>query len=345
MRFAFASLAVAALGLGCSSGDISVAQADAGADAARDDAAPGPCVEELGVAKFCVDVGLIAPRPNYDGASLAGPLGIDGKGVLYVYLYDKDPSPATGDPARPGAPIATLRLPDPSKVGAEIALDKDVPTTLSGTAAPGTYWAVAVFQDNKTTTRPVDNGGLLPGDFLQVPTITGRKADYPKLVLEEGKVAKLGVTLRPYRQVVANLSTPTVSEVHVKATANKTVHGDGPMIFLLYAGSVNVLDSSVQPLGISQVPCVALKPAEIAPPTPQVPFGTWAEGGLQVVGALVDYPGSSFPTPGMITSDMSKPPVVQISPSVWSTTVSLPMTTLLNPYAATSTVADPYVCP
>lgn len=334
----FAWLSVALLGLGCSSGNFVLPETDGGTS---DGAAPGPCAPEPGVAKYCVTLGLIAPRPNYDGASLASSLDIDGKGVLNVYLYDQDPSPATGSTTPAPQPVATLTL--PTKTGGEIDLAKDFPTTLAGTAVPKEYWVVAVFKDNKSATRPTDNGGLYPGDFLQVPDIVGKKANFPKITLVEGQVAKLDLTLRPYRAITVNLSTS--SDLHLRTSANATVHGDGPMLLLLYQGGANVMDENVAPLSISTVPCVALKPSAPTPPTPRVSFGTWVEGGLQLVAALVDYPGATFPTPDMLTSDMLSPPVVQVSPSTWASTVAVAMTTLLNPYPASSSHPDPYVCP
>jgi hypothetical protein len=335
---AFAWLSIAVLGLGCSSADFTVPATDAGTS---DGAPPGPCDPEPGVAKYCVDVDLIAPRPNYDGASLASKLDIDGKGVLDVYLYDQDPSPETGSStSNAPLPVATLSL--PKKAGDEIALDKDFPAKLSGTAVAKDYWVVAVFKDNKTATRPADNGGLFPGDFLQVPEVTTKKSNFPKITLQDGKVTNVKLTLRPYRAVTANLSVS--NDLHLIASGNPTIHGDGPMLFLLYDGTAK-LSTDPAPLSMSSVPCVSLKPGAPTPPTPQVSFGTWAEGGLQVVGVLLDYPGTTFPTPNTITSNMTSPPVVQISPSTWATTVSLPMTAVLNVYPATTTHADPYVCP
>jgi hypothetical protein len=343
---AFASLAcftLCALGAGCSSGDFAVAAttSDAGTDAAP----PSACDPAAGVAKFCVSVSVSANRPSYDGASQANQLGIDGAGVLYVYLYDKDPSPETKDPTQPTInPISTLRFPDSANVGAELKLDADLPKTLAGTATPNTYWVVATFQDNKALPRTAETGGILPGDFLLVPTITGKKADYPKLLLETGKTAKLDVVMRPYHRVVANVHVDPKSDLAKLSVTNRTIHGDGPMLFLLYANGVSITDKSVQALSLSQAGCVNVKPSVLTPPTVAVPFGTWAEGGLQILGALLDYPGATFPTPGMITSDLSTPPVVQIAPSTWSSAVDLPLNTYLNPNPATSTMPDPYVC-
>jgi hypothetical protein len=79
----------------------------------------------------------------------------------------------------------------------------------------------------------------------------------------------------------------------------------------------------------------------------QVSFGTWAEGGLEVFGALLDYPGSTFPPNGTLLSNLTSPPVVQISPTTWTSTVDLQETTVFNPIAATATApaeAGPYVC-
>ncbi len=341
-----ASLASLALGAGCSSGDFSApAGSGVAADAGADAAPPGPCDPVDGVAKFCVNVSVIASRPNYDAASQASQLGIDGAGVLYVYLYDKDPSPETKDPAQPSvAPISTLRFPDASNIGAELKLDADLPKTMSGTATPNPYWVIATFQDNKTLSRTAEAGGILAGDFVQVPTINGKKADYPKLVLESGKVAKLDVVMRPYHRVVANVHVKAASDLSAKAAVNHTIHGDGPMLFLLYANGVSITDASAQALSLSQTGCVNVKLGSTPPTTVAVPFGTWAEGGLQLLGALIDYPGSSFPTPGMLTSDLSTPPIVQIAPSTWSSAVDVPLTTVLNPYAASAMPVDSYVC-
>lgn len=349
---AFASLAgstlaalttLAALAAGCSSGDFAVpaATSDGGSDATPS----GACDPVPGVAKFCVNVTVSANRPSYDGASQANQLGIDGAGVLYVYLYDKDPSPETKDPTQPSVnPISTLRFPDSANVGAELKIDADLPKTLAGTAAPNKYWVIATFQDNKALPRTAETGGILPGDFVHVPIITGKKADYPTLVLETGKTAKIDVVMRPYHRVVANVRVDPKSDLAKIALVNRTVHGDGPMLFVLYANGVSITDKSVQAVSLSQTGCVNVKPSIVSPPTVAVPFGTWAEGGLQVLGALVDYPGNSFPTPGMLTSDLSSPPIVQIAPSTWSSAVEVPLNTLLTPYPATSTTPDPYVC-
>ncbi len=348
----------------CSSSDFAVAPSDSASDGggAGDSSAPGndaaidtapadPCAPEDGVAKFCVDVALEREEhPSYDASSGATGLGIDGNGIVYAYLYAKDPGASTGP--KP-SPVALLQYPPPEKIGQEVNVDTGLPLTLTGQAPPGEYWIVAGFQDNKTRPRTAEIPALA-GDFVVVPGATREgNAIYPKMRLELGKTARAVAKLKPYREV--SVSVRLTLGLNTEAgKPGSTIHGDGPILFAVYDGELSTDPSTATVLSADIRPCIDTMAGSISPGAKTV-FGTTVDGEHKLLAALFDYQlpteqdgPNPFPGVGTLLSPLVSSatlpiPKVNISSSSWVSTAEVSLDSV--PFPSASTAPDPFTCP
>ena len=328
--------------LACSSSDFKVNQPtnDGGDETATGDTAagdgdslgetaPGACDDEAGVAKFCVTVQLDSARPKYDAASGAGPLNIDGKGHVFVFLYEKDPgSLKSGDPLKPKT---ILQYPPPEKVGAEVDV-ADLPITISGTAPARDYWIIAAFEDNVKDKRGDREQNLLAGDFILVPTLLpdGKTVTWPKVTLTDGKAVKLPLTLKANRRVDVTLGSAAEMKLTYK---DYQVNGDGPVVFGLYDGPI---EKAVF-LDFELTRCINASPLGFAPPTNLTSFNTTVDGSHKLLIALIDYEfGDPFPNRGTLLAptDAVNAPTVDISSSSWISSTKAKFTQVIDPYTA-----------
>jgi len=353
----------------CSSGDFTVsAAADSGSDqdstatdAAEDssatdtaiDTAIDPCAPEPGVAKFCVDVRLDhAEHPGYDAGSGAAALGIDGKGVVYVSLFDKDPAVDVAAGGTAPKPVAVLQYPPVDHVGAEATIDTDLtvsPITLSGRATPGTYWVITQFTDSKAT-RTTGEGGVLAGDFVIVPSVdpTTRKALYPKVTLTAGATGRVEQRLFPYRRIDVTLGV--AAELASAAMANPNIHGDGPVLFAIYEGDISAKPPNI--LSVGSWPCAKMNPAHTPPSTVGASFGTTVDGMHKLFAILFDYKVDIAGRANLLvqTSDgiAGRPiPKVNISTTSWVSSAKADFIVDYDAYdpSAPPPMPDTLVCP
>lgn len=346
-RLASATAAFASLA-GCSSASLSVAapiDGDASVDAPIDAGAPpdeastdaaDSCPATAGVASFCIAINPAPSHPPY-GTAQANALALDGLGVVIVALYDVDP---VANPS--AAPVATLRYPSADQVGKTIDVDTELSTTLTGTVTdPGSYWVVAVFQDN-----PVARTGsttTLPGDFLLTPTVdSSKQLVFPSFDLAVGTASKLTITLQPYRQVDVTLNADASAVLAAKT--NPTIHGDGPALLALYDG-----DIATAPI-LSESASTGCIDLQLQAPTPPMNvlshFGAYVSGEHRALIALFDYTDTPFPGKGTLTTPYlvaANAPKIFVDPSLWisqgQATLDLGTT-----YAPTDTPTDTLTC-
>jgi hypothetical protein len=322
-------------GNGSDAADVPLVPDEAGADAAL-----APCPTSPDEATFCVGVSLPTSRPGYGPSSGATSLGLDGAGVVFVYLFDKDPGASTTGGT---APIATLQYPPATKIGSEVHVDKDFPVRVSGSAPPGTYWISASFQDSKTA-RDAGLSALLPGDYVLAPTTLDKKAIYPKVTLEKGKAGTLEVLLKPRRRVDVNLSSAGL--LPYTASGNPTIHGDGPVLFALYDG--DLLAGTGKFVDVSYVPCATL-PLKSGVPATTVSFGVTLDAQHEIFAELFDYEVPTTPdgsAQGTISTPLSGADVAVVTPveTSWIATADLKFTDIWSAYPATSDKPDPLHC-
>lgn len=339
---------VALLGAGCSSSDFVVGGDDSGGggnDADADsgtlgdtspDTAVDPCADEPGKAKFCLTVSA-EPGPGY-AADVAAKLGLDGKGFLKIFLYDKDPSGGTKD--APVPPVATLRY---GAIGEKIAIDKLPVKVVDGVAKAGTYWVIGSFAD---ADRPEADSMPRPGDFLSQPVAydTKGKASWLKLDVAMGKTTKETVKLYPMRRLdlELRLAAPVVESIKAgKVQAN----GDGPVLVMLYDG---VLGGAGEKVHFGElIPCVATNPKSGLTPTPvYTSVVTPITGTHNVFAGLVDFPGDGFPNRGTFLPELSGTavPNVDIKPSEWVASATVRFTAIYDAYGPSDPVVDSLVC-
>jgi hypothetical protein len=345
--------------LACSSSDFAVGalNADAQSDDTAtvdglpvDDTSTDPCRDEPGVAKFCVDIELAQKEhPPYDGSSGSSALGIDGKGVVYVALFDKDPSGTIADRAVQVAPKAVLRYPPAERVGETADIDTDLPRTMVGSAPPGEYWVITAFQDSEA---PRDGRPVLPGDFVVVPGATSDgKTLYPKMTLVEGKAVSITQKLRPLRRVDVNLGV--APGLAAEAKANASIKGSGPVLFALYDGEWGAKPTV---LSAEFVPCQDFTLQGAVVPRKRLSFTTTVDGSHNLIAALFDYgptseAGNEFPYRGtLITETNSNAPVpgsvpkLAISTTSWTSDASfVDLVGVHLPYTV-SPPNDPLTC-
>ncbi len=299
-----------------------------------------PCAPVEAVAKFCITVGKVDTHPAYDGTTGADILGIDGIGGMKVYLYKEDP----GDPTKKAvAPILSIAYPSG---GATLDVDKDLPRTITSSAPEGEYWFTVVFEDSAAT-RP-DTYAAVPGDFIVVPPVVDNKLVFPKINLKQGETQTVPVSLKPIRQVTVTMQATLALSTKAKL-ADSTIHGDGPLAFVLYTGK---LAETPVFADLAYVHCIDLHP-KVAPTIP-VSFGTLVAGHFNMLGVLFDYDypsakglGNDFPGRGSITSPyadgtVDKVATVDIPAEKWVATGNVNMTDV--PFAP-SGIPEAFTCP
>jgi hypothetical protein len=339
MRFPSVIASIALLCLAsCSSANFNVASSG---DGGTDTGGVDPCAPVDGIAKFCVTVTVAPGHPGYDGTS-TGTLPLDGNGTLQLILFAADPI------ANPGTtPLPPIQY----NGGASLNIDGDFPVTFSSSAPPGTYWFIAVFEDDATSPR--DNTKVdptLPGDFTSVPTIDSSfQIQLPQLMLTNGKTASLpALTLHAVRRVIADLH-PTAELRGIQA-ANAAIHGDGPTGFLIFDGQ---LDSTSPPPTIydaKQGDCVRLfNPDPVTGYPIKVPFNTTIDGTHNLLAFVQDYPvpKGTFPGKGTLYSpfkDIPSAKVAQMNPgSQWSSEPEIAIA-IVDPYTTADAPTDTLTC-
>lgn len=332
--------------VGCSSGSFSIAPGgdtgvatDAAVDDVGGDTAVDPCQAVADRATFCVQVSKVGTHPTYDAASGAAPLGLDGKGVLRVFLYSSDPS-ATPAPA----PATSITYP---KSGT-IDVDADLPVTIADSLPEGNYWFQVVFEDNATRAK-TNPEPILAGDYITVPSVDPdtKKAVYPSKTLVKGGVVTIPVTLQPLRQV--STSMQVTKDVHDQAKLNPFIHGDGPTLFVLYDGLVT--DKKFIGVAAGSPDCVWLDPGGTAGSV-TVNFPTVVTGSHKILGVLFDYEttfaAADFPGRGSLVTSTGEAgtraaPTVTISETSWSASAVTDMAFVNRPISDAS-LTDPYKC-
>lgn len=313
--------------LGCSSSEFAVGATDTDpevavadsavtpdGDEASVDATPDPCAPEPGKSKFCLAVKVLGEHPPYDSGSGASDLKIDGKGKLYIVLFDKDPlSVPDGMPA--AVPIETITYPSDA---AELDIDKDLPMKLPLTASkPGIYSALAFFADS-TKVREKGDKAVLPGDFVILPTVSGMTFSYPKLTLAEGKTSQAEMGLRAVRAATLTLTA------HPDLKKYPTVHGDGPVLFGLHDSAA--ITSSTAWIQLSTGGCVDLDVDAFSPKAQQVTFGTTADTAHNIFAAVFDYSADKPEFPGkgtLISAQSGVMPRLEISKTAWTASANV----------------------
>jgi len=314
------------------------ASSEASSDTAVD-VVPDKCAPEEGKAKFCIEVKLARPEhPPYNAASGAVGLGLDGKGKVFVALYDKDiaigPGPAL-------TPKAVITYPPDTDVGGEVDVDKDLPTTIVGSAPAGLYNVISIFEDNLKVDRGSGSKSTLPGDFVLVPEVKDRGLVYPKMKLSVGTTQKVTVELRPWRRLTVSVGIG--SELKTVATTNPTIHGDGPMLLGLF-DSADPISNTTPFLTLDDAPCVATN-IQTIPSLKAVNFGTTIDGGHNMFLALFDYTATPFPGRGTLVSKLSGAyPRIEISKDTWTASATADLVSVAEGAQPTGT-PDPLVCP
>ncbi len=299
------------------------------------DAGVDPCADEPGKAKFCVTVNAEV-GPAYTSAATS--LGLDGKGLLKVYLYDKDPS--TGTKEAPIPPVATLRY---GAIGEKLAIDKLPVTLVDSVAKSGTYWVIGSFADAE---RPETDGANRVGDFVSVPLAYDKKtakATWAKLDMVVGKTTRQNLKLYPLRRVDLELRVgKEISDM--LATGKYLANGDGPLLVMLYDGVLGGAGEAVQFGDV--IPCVTTKPKELAPKPVPVSFLTAVTGSHNVLTGLVDFPGDGFPNRGTFLCDYAGTtiPKIDIKGSEWVASATVRLITIYDAYEAADPVIDTLVC-
>ncbi|MBI2388394.1 MAG: hypothetical protein HYV09_02145 [Deltaproteobacteria bacterium] len=342
------SLSLSALALlACSSSNFEVspiedASVDDGQttdDGAPADSAPDKCAPEEGKAKYCIEVKLAFPEhPPYDATSGAAGLGLDGRGKVWIAAYDKELTVGPG--GAPPTPKTVIQYPPDTEVGAEVAVDKDLPVVISGSAPAGTYHMIAGFADNLKADRGTGTKGVLPGDFVVVPGVAAGKLAYPKMTLVDGETAKVTIELRPYRRLSVAVRVST--ELKTKATAQPTVHGDGPLLFGMFDGG-DPIGASTAWLTLDDAPCIDTNIQGI-PTEKTANFGTTVDGGHNVFLALFDYTAEPFPGKGTLVSKLTAPyPRIEISKATWTASAAIDLVDIAYSAQPTGT-PDPLAC-
>jgi hypothetical protein len=331
----------------CSSADLVVADPQDGGGTGTDTAGPGsdtavdPCAVVDGVAKFCLTVDRVATHPSYDRSTGAEGLGIDGKGIFKIYLFKEDPGPA----------IATGKVIDPIGIldypggDAEVSIDS-MPITIAGASLPQRSWFIVVFQDSKAA-RTASGTGTLAGDFVLLPKVGEDKVThYPDVTLVNGTTQTVHVELKPLRTVSAAMSPS--AELVTRQKANPTIHGDGPLAFLMFDGDLASATPSI--LDVSFIDCVDFFKATTFPLN--VSFTTTTEGSHNLLAVLFDYdypPPKDFPGKGNIFSPTADagptaPRLAKVNVSAGTWTASTEVTLAFVDAYTTERPIDPHVC-
>ncbi len=332
--------------VGCSSSSFTIApgsDSGVGTDSAVEDVggdtAVDPCQAVADRATFCVQVAKVGAHPTYDLASGAGSLGLDGKGVLRVFLFSSDPSVSPTP-----APAATITYP---KSGT-LDIDADLPVTIADSLPEGNYWFQVAFEDNPTRAKTSPEP-ILGGDFTTVPSVDPetRKSVYPSKTLVKGKAEVVPVTIQPLRLV--STSMQVTKELHDLAKLNANIHGDGPTIFVLYDGVIT--DKKFISAAYGSPDCVWINPVEA--PSVTVNFTTVVTGSHKMLGVLFDYEtafaAADFPGRGSIVTSTGEAgtrpaPTVTISDSSWTASANADMAFVNKAITDLGSLPDAYKC-
>jgi len=306
--------------------------ADGVLDAAppEEDGAIDPCAPKTGVATACLTFESKQAHPAYDVSTGADALGIDGSGVITLYIFDEDPA----DPQVPYASRLVLPLD-----GAELKIDA-FPVTIPVPTTAGRHWLIAQFEDNKKTTRTGDNS-YLAGDFITVPTrATTGKLVYPMFDAVIDQTVRATLPLQPLRRVNVDLRADATLRTTYSTFA---VNGDGPVAYVLFDGAFNDTTPFLEFLSVA---CVSAMPLSTMPPLLKSGFTTVVTGTHNIVASLEDYDSvTRFPTRGSLLSPSDAMiPSITISPTAWTASASLKFVKVLNPYK-TGEKADEQRCP
>ncbi len=290
---------------------------------------PGPCEAEDGKTKYCLTVNALGTHPAY-GTGDATELGIDGKGKLYVLLYDKSPGVGV-------LPVKTIVYPTGDT---PLAVDEGFPAKIVGQLdTPGSYYAVAFFADSDKM-RGTGSDGVLPGDFVTMPKLSGMEYVYPKLSFVQGKVLTSVLEVRPLRRLTVTFTAKTTLKSY-----GPSVHGDGPVMFGLTDASE--INSSTGWLHLETRGCVDLAIDSTTSVPGQVSFPVAVEGKHNAFAVVFDYSTNKpeFPGQGSLISPQSGTlPSVTIDPAKWTSFGSVEMTSLaIGP--VTGGTPDPLTCP
>lgn len=290
---------------------------------------PGPCDPEDGKTKYCIGVKTLGVHPAY-GTGDAAELGIDGKGKLYVLLYDKSPGPGV-------MPIKTIVYPTGDTM---LNVDEGFPAKIVGTLdTPGEFFAVAFFADSDKM-RGTGSDGVLPGDFVTMPKLSGMEYVYPKLSFVQGKVASSTLEIRPLRRLTVTFTAKTTLKSY-----GPSVHGDGPVMF----GLTDAMDINMSTgwLHLETRGCVDLEVDSTTSVPGQVSFPVAVEGKHNAFAVVFDYSTNKpeFPGQGSLISPQSGSlPSVTIDPAKWTSFGSVEMTSLAIGPVMVGT-PDPLTCP
>ncbi|GAC1352565.1 MAG: hypothetical protein NVS3B20_20950 [Polyangiales bacterium] len=340
------ALALLLAPVGCSSPDFSVTANDAStSDVPRPSDAADPCPDIPGASRFCVTIKTEGSHPGYDSTSTgASALKIDGKGTLYVRLFDKDPAIIAGTPP---APVTTLQYPPD---GTEIDIDAAFPVTIAGTVAtgPGSYWVLATFQDNHEDARGLGQASILAGDFVQLPTVdSNKKASFPTVQIVAGTTAKKSVTLSAYYRV--DVKFQTSFQLQKDAKDNPLIHGDGPIVYAVYDGG-DIFSPGATVLSVDVGRCTNVFPSAIPPPPIAGSFRTTANGMHSIAALLLDYdvytdgPPNPFPGRGTIFGTTMNG-TLDVSTSSWVSFATIIFQRVHKPYSLMDPmVIEKFIC-
>jgi hypothetical protein len=305
-----------ATALSCGNEFFTVADTDAGPE--------GDCVPHSGFGTLCVRVSTTGTRPAYDSATLQS-LSIDGKGVIYIYLFDEDPA------ATNVRPKITLQY--PPRAGNEVDVNA-LPATVSGVTQPGVYWFITAFQDAPVSARPSQES-IVAGDLVSLPVVDlNRKVQYPQVNLTENTLQRIEVKVSPMRRLDLTVRSALGPQAGV------VVHGDGPMSFLIYDGAIEAGGANI--LAALSSPCVNVKP--LNPVDVKISLATHVVGNHKLFASLYDYqlPTSDKPLPpGTLYSALAGTSV-SIDEKNWASNVRV---SLENVTPNNDVANDPNVCP
>ena len=218
---------------------------------------------------------------------------LDGKGILYVALYDR-PNPAESDP-----PLVPLYVApgQPATGYATETLAELTKTPIRFDNLPETIYARVFFADD------VDNVGVLdifPGLWVGgMDMSNGFVDDAPLLPIQlekgEGKTVKL--PLLALREL----------KVAVGRSANPVGNGQGPLsVIAVDSQEVNLPQPNFKIYGLATADCVDLSGSNEV----TIEGIVAGKGPYWLVGALNDFGGSDLPPGTLVSLQLALPPKV-----------------------------------
>jgi hypothetical protein len=330
LRFLCLALALACGGCGDEFTSASSSSSDGGATTG-DTGVLTECPTTPSAGTFCVDVSAEGRVPAY-GDAVASAMQLDGKGTVFVYLYDKDPGVELGV-----APAAVLQY--PKTIGEEITTS-NLPVTVSGTATAGTYWFAVAFHDTPASARKTATS-TVGGDFVNQPSVDAQKRlQYPKVTLTSGSSERVPVRIKPVRRIDAVVRSALDTVTAQKPTTN----GNGPMLLILFEGDfaqTNIFN------GLAIEDCIDVKPKVLPPTRVGVQIPTVATGSQKIMGLLYDWktpgPGESNILTGGTLVTQTSGVSVNIDEDKWLATADIPLTQVV-PFSTPPPASDPLVC-